>query len=68
MSMGKTRRNYPRCWEFDDAELMSAEEHVYHAARCYGKRVYPTRAKAVKAKRNNVRRYGLRYRVYRCPY
>lgn len=66
--MSKTRRNRPRHWTYDAADSMSAEAHVYHASRCYNKISYPTLAKAKRAKRNKARRFGQRYKEYRCPY
>lgn len=47
---------------------MSASEGVYHSERCAGKCAYATRAKAVRAKRSHARRYGVRFRAYRCGF
>lgn len=66
--MSKTRRNRPRHWTYDAADSMSAEAHVYHASRCFGKLSYPTKAKAMRAKKSHARRFGQWYRAYHCPY
>ena len=47
---------------------MDAGLSVYHSRRCFGKLSYPTKAKALRAKRNKQRAYGKRYRVYKCPF
>ena len=65
--MSRTWRNHPK-ESWGEAREMSAREHVYHAARCFRKLSYRTRAKAVRAKRNRERRLGRRFQVYRCPY
>jgi len=66
--MSKTRRNHARHDRYDAAVELDAQEHVYHAWRCAGKIAYATKAKAMRAKRNKARRFGLRYRAYQCPY
>ena len=66
--MGRTRRKGPRHEEWKGAEPMDAGAGVYHSMRCFGKLSYPTKAKAVRAKRNHSRNSGIRYDVYRCPF
>ena len=66
--MGKTRRNKAKHDRYDDAVELDAQEHVYHAWRCQGKLAYKTRAKAMRAKRNDARKFGKKYRAYQCPY
>ena len=53
---------------FSDAQPMKAEDHVYHASRCFGKVVFSSRSRAMRAKRELSRVYKKKYRVYRCCY
>ena len=68
MSRVRKARNKPGRGLYSDARPMSAREHVYHASRCYGKAVFPTKSKAMRAKREKSRKYGVQFRVYRCCY
>ena len=66
--MSRTRRSRaPWDW-YGGARPMSAGDHVYHVLRCMGKLAYKTKAKAMRAKRNKQRRFGVSYKVYHCPY
>ena len=66
--MSRTWRRHPKHEEWREVGRMDAGESVYHAARCFGKKVYDTRAKATRAKRRQARLLGKRYRVYRCGF
>ena len=63
--MGKTRRSR---WVQDepDAPEVDAASRVRDAEHCAGKVGYPTRAKAVRAKKACGRRFGKKFKVYRC--
>ena len=65
---GATHRDHAPHDRFSDARGMSARSHVRGSNVCAGKVWYPTKAKANRAKKACGRRFGMRFKVYRCAY